>query len=206
MTRPDPAPVAGFRLLPRPSLPPVRRRHTIDVVTIPAMRDAVPNPTKNPFRRFLPVALAIAAAFAGGFLLRGARPATPRPSASVPVPRPEERLRVPDVADLDRFVGVVVEVGPGSVVVMAPDRPGPGGAQHRVTLRVTAATRVNSLLEKGLLPGQTPEEGGIPATLDQILKDDLVGFTGGSPYGASEIDAATITIVGRAPPTGTTAK
>lgn len=149
----------------------------------------------------LVVPVLIIAAFAGGFLLRG--PAAKRSASVVPVPRPEEKLAVPDAGTLDRFMGVVEEVGPDSVTVMTPDAPGPHAGQHVVTLRVTPATRLNSILEKGIAMGEPPEEGGEPVRLTQILKNDVVGFTGGSPFGSDELTAVTITIIGR-PPAGTT--
>ncbi|HTM67770.1 MAG TPA: hypothetical protein VL426_00585 [Candidatus Binatia bacterium] len=144
--------------------------------------------------------LLVIAAFAGGFLLRG--PVAKRPATAVPVPRAEERLAVPDAGKLDRYLGVVEEVGPDSVVVMTPDAPGPRAEQHLVTLRVTQATRINSILGEGVSMGAPPEKAGVPASITQILKNDVVGFTGGSPFGSDELTAATITIIGR-PPAGT---
>lgn len=167
------------------------------------MNAAIPPSPQSPIRQFV-LPLLIIAAFAAGFILRGMDFASPRQGASASAARPEERPAASDSGGINRYAGVVEEVGSDSVVVMAPDRPGPDARQHLVTLRVTAHTRINSLLEKGLEQGQLPEEGGDSASLGQIMKNDLVGFTGGSPFDATEIDAATITIIGRAPPRGAT--
>lgn len=168
------------------------------------MPDAVTPSRESPLRRYV-LPLLVIAAFAAGFLLRGADCAPPRASSGASAPPSGERLAAP-AADAGRYMGVVAEVRSDAVVVIAPDRSGPGAEQHPVTLRVTSRTRINSLLERGLEQGLPPEEGGDPATLGDVRNGDVVGFTGGSPFDASAFDASTITIISRPPSIGGAAR
>lgn len=149
----------------------------------------------------LAVPVLVAAAFAVGFLARGTR--APAPAARVEGPG---FLSAADAArDLEkakgigRYLGVVREVREDAVVVSAPDGPGPDARQRPVTLRIGPATRLNSRLKAGIVPSEPPEEGGEPLTLAELRPDDLVGFTGGSPFDATDIDAATVTLLARPP-------